>query len=366
MDRLSRTFIISVLKVLLLSVVTISMIISCAPPEVKKRKIKLVWPLPPDEPKIQFVDIIRSTLDIGQKRGISEALFGEEEVYNFQKPYGVTVGSDGRIYVTDIGRVIVMDLKNKEYDFIGLGPGMGELGLPIGIAITSDNRLFVGDVAQNKIFVYVNGRFSTALGHEGEFDSPSGIAVDEKHNKLYIVDTRKHRISVYDLTTYKPITTIGHRGTGPGEFNFPTNIAVDDEGNLYVVDTGNFRVQILTPEGKHIRTIGKLGDVAGSFARPKGIGIDSEGHIYVADAAFQNFQIFDKEGHILLYVGSSGIGPGKFALPAGLYVDRNTDRIYVVDQIPGDLQIFQYLGKKWRQRQQAIEHKQGEQLKKNP
>jgi len=360
MDRLNGFFSKPFFKLLLLSIVTIAMVVSCAPPEVKRKKIKLVWPLPPDEPKIEFVDIIRSTLDIGQKKGISEALFGEEDVYNFQKPYGVTVGPDEKIYVTDIGRVIVMDLKNKEYDFIGLGPGMGELGLPIGIAITSDNRLFVGDVAQNKVFVYVNGRFSTALGHEGEFDSPSGIAVDEKHNKLYIVDAKKHRISVYELTTYKPIKTIGHRGTGPGEFNFPTNIAVDEEGNLYVVDTGNFRVQILSPEGKHIRTIGKLGDVAGSFARPKGIGIDSEGHIYVADAAFQNFQIFDKDGKILLYVGSSGIGPGKFSLPAGLYVDRNTDKIYVVNQIPGDLQIFQYLGKKWKQRQQAGENSSAE------
>ena len=74
------------------------------------------------------------------------------------------------------------------------------------------------------------------------------------------------------------------------------------------------------------------------------------------DTAFQNFQIFDQEGNVLLFVGGAGFGPGKFALPAGLAIDAQ-DRIYVVDQMPANLQIFQYLGEK-ANKVQGTEQKQ--------
>ena len=326
-------------------------IVSCAPQQVKKEEINLVWPLPPDKPRIKFLKIIRSTLDVGSETGFSEALFGVENVVRFNKPYGVTVDKDGKIYVTDIGRVFVFDLKNKEFDFIGDTPGVGQLKLPLGIAASDTGHLYVADPAQGKVFVYYKGRFAAAIGHAGELLKPTGVAVDDKRNRLYVVDTKKHHVVVYSTKDYSRIMTIGKRGMGDGEFNFPTNIAIDESGNIYVVDTANFRVQVFSPDGKFIDKHGKACDAPGCFARPKGIGIDSEGHIYVVDAAFDNFQIFDKKWNVLLFVGEAGAEPGKFSLPAGMYVDKRTDRIYVVSQLPGNLQIFQYLGKKWKQMQ---------------
>lgn len=323
---------------------------SCASTVSEKPKIDLVWPLPPDEPRVQYVDTIMSTSDLGRKMGISETLFGEENVEGFTRPYGVAVDKQGRIYVTDVGRVIMFDLKNKNHELIGVDAGLGRLRTPIGIAVISDGRLFVTDTADDRVYVYLNGKFSAALGQTGEFESPSGVAVDEKQGLIYVADTRKHLVSVYSLNNYAKLRTIGSRGTEAGEFNFPTNIAVDQEGKLYVVDTANFRVQIFDRDGKFLRSIGKLGDMPGSLARPKGIDIDSEGHIYIIDTAFQNFQIFDQEGNILLIVGEAGTAPGRFLLPAGLTID-DEDRIYVVDQIPGSVQIFQYLGKKWKKQQ---------------
>lgn len=323
---------------------------ACAPPMPEKKKIDLVWPLPPDEPRIKYVDYIASSVDIGKKGGLSEAIFGEESVDLFVKPYGVAADTAGRVYVTDVGRVWVIDLQNKDYYFLGDEPGIGRVSRPIGVATASDGRVFVTDISADRVFVYKDRKVIAAIGEEGEFESASGVAVDEKKGLIYVVDSRKHIINVYSLSNYRKIRTIGKRGHEKGELNFPTNIALDSAGRLYVVDTGNFRVQVFDSEGNLIRTYGQIGDLPGTFTRPKGIAIDSEDHIYIVDSAFQNVQIWDKDWQFLMAFGDAGIEPGKFSLPAGIAIDRE-DRIYVVEQINKRIQIFQYMGEKWKKRQ---------------
>lgn len=326
-------------------------LLSCAP-KFEKKPIDLVWPLPPDEPRIKYIDYIRGSMDIVKKKKLTETLFGEERFDVFVKPYGVTVDRQGRIYVTDIGRVWVIDLEKGEYNFLGIEPGIGRLANPIGIATSSDGRVFVTDASQDRVFVYKEGKTVALIGHEGEFVSASSIAIDEKRGRIYVCDSNKHVINVYTLDDYRKVMTIGKRGHEPGDFNFPTNIALNSEGNLYVVDTGNWRIQVFDPEGRLLKTFGQIGDVSGTFTRPKGIGIDSEDHVYVVDAAFENVQIFDKDGQFLMFFSGPGIEPGKLSLPAGLFIDRN-DRIYVVEQINRRVQIFQYLGKRWKETQGA-------------
>lgn len=333
---------------------------ACAPPP-ERKKIESVWPLPPEEPKIRFVDMFSGTINLGRQSGLLESIFGEDRIEVMKKPYGVAVGREGKVYIADIGRVWVMDMKKKDYDFIGDEPGTGRLHFPIGIAVADDGRVFVTDTIMDKVFVYLNGQFVTALGKAGEFIRASGVAVDEKRKLLYVVDAQKHHVNVYSLNDYSKLRTFGKRGSEPGDFNFPTNIAVDGEGKIYVADTGNFRIQVFDPEGKVLRTMGKPGDTPGSFARPRGIAVDSEGHIYVIDAAFQNFQIFDQEGNVLLFVGGGGTNPGQFLLPSGIAIDSE-DRIYVINQVPPSLQIFQYLGEKWKKKQ-ALEEGQKEKAK---
>ena len=113
----------------------------------------------------------------------------------------------------------------------------------------------------------------------------------------------------------------GKPGSGEGELFHPTNIALGPDGDIYVVETSNFRVQRFSAEGKPVRTYGSVGSTLGSFARPKGIAMDRAGRLLVGDAAFQNVQIFDNSGKLLLYFGQTEGRSDGLNLPAGVSVD---------------------------------------------
>ncbi len=304
----------------------------------------LIWPLPPEEPRVRFVAEYRGESDF-KRDDLKASLFGDEGGgVKLLKPHSVTSSEDGEtIYVTDpqLQAIVVFDLKNKRAGLLQTD-AHGGLRSPIEIHIDKRGRLFVTDSARNEVLVYSpEGKTLMALGKNEDIGRPTGLALDEARNRVYVADTVKHRIVVYDLDG-KFVTEFGRRGSEPGQYNYPVHLAVDKEGHLLVSDTGNFRIQIIDGLGRFVRTFGQVGDGYGNFSRPKGIALDSDGNIYVADAAFNNFQIFDPEGRLLLFVGSGGDLPGMFLLPTGMHIDAQ-DRVYVADSINARVQVFQYL-----------------------
>ncbi len=341
---LKRT-ILFILSIILLSLFNTG----CA--QKKAEELRIILPPPPEEPRIFYVESLRGEMNFKDTK-LLDVFIGKESKgvgKNLFKPYGVAA-IDNNVYVTDtaIGLVFKIDTLNKKVSFIGDRPP-GKLALPVSIAIGKNNTIYVSDSKLKKVFGYrKNGALFFALGEKGEFRRPSGIAINEKLNRIYVVDTKSHNVKVYDLDSAKLLFEFGKRGIEGGEFNFPTNIAIDPRNdNVAVVDTQNFRVQIFDKDGDFLSKFGRLGDKPGMFSRPKGIGIDSEGHIYVSDAAFNNVQIFDDKGNILLYFGGAGFGPSQFYLPAGIYVDKN-DRVYVVDSFNARVQIYQYVSERWK------------------
>ena len=176
---------------------------------------------------------------------------------------------------------------------------------------------------------------------------PVGIAVDSARKRIFVADVKAHQILILDHAG-KLLNRLGSRGTAPGQFNFPTNLALDSQGRLYVSDSLNFRVQVFDAALPPIRQIGKKGDMPGCFAQPKGIAIDAEGHLYVLDSQFENVQIFSPEGQILMDFGQEGHGPGEFWLPTGIFIEHGTgptgpaDRIYIADSYNRRIQVFDY------------------------
>ncbi|MDH5648164.1 MAG: 6-bladed beta-propeller [Gammaproteobacteria bacterium] len=309
----------------------------------------LIWPLPPEAPRIKYLRSLWSEDQIKPPESkmvqLRDGLLGKPKQAGrrLKKPYAVHADREGRVFVADSGwgKVLVFDEKNKSLEVWGAN-GQGVLAKPLGITSDSHGRIYVTDSAKQRAIVYDrDGNFLYAMGLKGEMERPVGIAVDEARERVYIADTKAHQIVVYNFQGIR-IGLIGRRGDKPGEFNFPTNLVIDKIGQLYVTDSMNFRVQVLGPDGDPRKSFGSNGDGRGQFVRAKGIALDSHGNVYVADSAFNNFQIFDSEGNILLDVGSHGNNPGQFILPAGIFIDQN-DNIYVADQYNFRIQIFQYL-----------------------
>jgi DNA-binding beta-propeller fold protein YncE len=325
-------------------------LVACAAPQREAEPVdtsELVWPLPPDNPRVKFVRAIRTASDIGARKTLSvvDALVGESDDLRqgLELPYAVHADKEGRVFVADVGldRVVVLDIPAKKLLIWG-DSGRGALVQPAGISSDSQGRIYVTDANGQRVVIYDrDGNFSAAFGKKGELERPVGIAVNEALGRIYVVDRKKHQIAVFGMDGQQ-MFTIGKPGSEPGQFNGPTHLAMDRGGNLYVTDAFNFRVQVLDPDGQFLKTIGKIGDSRGNFARPKGVAVDSEGNIYVVDAAFNNIQVFNQGGDLLMFMGVGGINLGQYWLPSGAYID-DQDRIYIADQFNARVQILQRL-----------------------
>jgi DNA-binding beta-propeller fold protein YncE len=191
--------------------------------------------------------------------------------------------------------------------------------LPINITVDGDGTKYVTDTGRNQVLLYDReNRFLGAYGDPDQFRPVDTAIVGDK---LYVVDILHHEIQVLNKRTGMLLFKFGQKGGKEGELLHPTNIALGPNGDIFVVETSNFRVQRFTPDGKSVRMYGEVGDTSGKFARPKGIAIDRQGRMYVADAAFQNVQVFDANvGKLLMAFGQPEKGEG-LSLPAAVKID---------------------------------------------
>ncbi|MBF0310949.1 MAG: 6-bladed beta-propeller [Magnetococcales bacterium] len=307
----------------------------------------LVFPSPPDEARFQYERTLRSSVDVEPKdrKGLAmrEMLTGDSglEGKGFGKPYGIAVRK-GVIYVSDTINRSVMRFDPEHGKFTEIGKeDPGALAKPMGLDVDQEGNLYVMDATKKFVMVYgPDGKYLRALGGKEMFDRPSSVAVNPDATRIYVVDTgasrgrdEAHRIRVFDAKNGTPLFDIGKRGEKPGEFNLLRDAKFGPDGLLYVVDGGNFRVQVFNQDGKFLRFFGGVGRNLGQFARPKGLAADKAGNIYISDASHANFQIFNKEGQLLLFVGDRGPDTerARYMLPSMIAVDED-GRVYMVDQ----------------------------------
>jgi len=304
----------------------------------------LAWPLPPATPRIFYVGQLESSADLKEGRSLGEVIFGADDSHSMLSPYAICTDAQERVFVADSNAqcVHVFDLRRRTYKSWAIAGADARLAQPVGIAWDDGppRRLLVADSVAGTVFVFDDsGRFRGDLG--GEYvQRPAGLAIDRARGRLIIADPGAHRIAVLDLNG-RLIRHVGERGIEPGQFNFPTNVAVDRDGFLYVSDSLNFRVQVFDTDFRPAGQIGGYGDMPGYFSQPKGVAVSSAGHIYVVDAQFEAVQVFSRDGTLLLPFGHEGTGPGEFWLPAGIHIDRN-DRIWIADTYNRRVQVFDY------------------------
>jgi len=180
---------------------------------------------------------------------------------------------------------------------------------------------------------------------KGEFDSPTGIAVDGNGNIL-VADTGNGRIEKFSPTgTF--LSIIGTKGSGQGQLEQPNGIAIDRAGNIYVADAGNHRVQKLAPDGTLIAEW-KGPDLG--FYGPRRIAVGPDDSIYVVDQGHTRIVKFSPDGQVMAVWGSKGTGDGQFDDPTSVAVDPTTNKVYVADPRNKRIQVFDSNGRfltKW-------------------
>jgi len=143
----------------------------------------------------------------------------------------------------------------------------------------------------------------------------------------------------FALDGYRHISQWGTFGViDPGQFNLAQQIAVDDDRNIYVADTGNSRIQKLTNNGEFLSSWGTHGIEDGKFQSPVGIVV-YENNVYVVDDKRHDIQKFDSNGNFIFKWGEFGTENGQFNKPKGITIDSN-GIIYVVDSKNNRIQIF--------------------------
>ena len=179
---------------------------------------------------------------------------------------------------------------------------------------------------------------------EGQFSFPKGLAIDSEGN-VYVVDSQNHRVQKFD-SEGEFITEWGSSGEAEGQFSEPWGIAVDGDDNVYVADTWNHRLQKFTADGEFVTYWGVFQDTGGELLEPQGmfygprdIAIDDEGNLYVTDTGNKRVQKFDSEGNPLGQWGGAGPAPGQFVEPVGIAIDQE-GRIYVADTWNQRIQVF--------------------------
>ena len=287
---------------------------------------------------VEHVRSIRIQHKSDLKKSVKSFLFGKAKEDSI-KPYALCRLGPDRLCVTDAmnGAVYIIDSRGIIKKKIDRVKGI-QLGSPVGVCLDDCNNLYISDSANGGII-----RFTPGYKFERVFTAPAdsritGIAYAE--GVLYGVDTLNHRVLCFDRDG-KQVFSFGERGTGNGQFNFPTHIDADSE-YIYITDAMNFRVQVFDHKGTFTRMLGSWGRGGGNFSKPKGVAVDKKKRIFVTDAMFDNVQIFNFEGAFLYFFGEPGQRDGEFWMPMGIIVNED-NTIWVADTYNNRLQVFKLL-----------------------
>ncbi len=297
------------------------------------------WEYRPDGVRVTMLD-----LDENYHGQFSQFGEGDADLY---WPTSIALDSNQNVYITDdwLNRVTVFD---KDGNFLRkwgavAGSGDGELSKPSGIRFDKDDNAYIVDSGNSRVQKFTrDGRFLLKWGEfgigPGQFNLPWGLTIDSKGD-VYVADWRNDRIQKFTpdgeflaefgapggkpFASYTAETGELSRPGGVGEFSRPTGVAVDKDGDIYVADWGNDRVQVLTPEGRHITTftgdagLSKWGQeklnsnpdmirqrrLVRDFSaekhlwRPKAVAIDDEGRVIILDSNRTRLQVYKKDNY---------------------------------------------------------------------
>jgi tripartite motif-containing protein 71 len=254
-------------------------------------------------------------------------------------PLGVAIDSSGNVWVVDSGNSRVEEFSSEGAYIKSVGSkgsGKTEFKEPKGIAFSGRN-FYVSDYGNNRIEELSGSgtylaEFGTKGSGNGQLDGPYGIASDPVAGDLYVTDSLNNRVQEFTVAGMY-VTKFGSEGTGNGQFKDPLGVTINNEGSVYVGDSGNSRVQEWEPvpaAPAYTSKFGSVGSGNGQFKEPKGVDIAKNGNLFVLDSSNSRVQELSPSGTYLTKFGSSGTGSGEMKGPYGMAVDAKGD-IWIAD-----------------------------------
>ncbi|MCP4229089.1 MAG: hypothetical protein GY771_02940 [bacterium] len=197
---------------------------------------------------------------------------------------------------------------------------------PYGIAAAANGEVYVTDSEGNNVFYYTKtGEYLGSWTYDG--DRSCGVVISPDGSTAYVSDIVRDRVGIYSRTgTLSGYLGTGNSGSGNGDFDGPYEVAVALNGNVYVVDGNNNRIQYFTSDGQYLGQWGDYGSSEGQFQQPSGIGVAANGDVYVCEWYASRVQYFSATGDYLGGWGSHGDG---FFYPTSVAVSPLNGDVFV-------------------------------------
>jgi len=249
------------------------------------------------------------------------------------QPHDAALSPDGTLlYVTDMRNSRIQVLDATTLAPIGAF-GEGELSYPHDAEFDRAGRLLVADTGNDRVAIYeVDGAKARRIGELAGLAGPEGVAVT-RDGRVIVSNTRAGTLAIFRDSRLE--RTIGRRGTADGEFSNPHDVEAAEDGSVYVVDSGNDRVQHLDAQLRHVATFGRSLGLSG----PKYLALDGP-RLWLADEYNHRILLLDRGGSALgvLGTGRRGRGPTAFHKPEAVVarapylwvIDTYNDRVVLL------------------------------------
>jgi YD repeat-containing protein len=294
------------------------------------------------EGSVFVADYYNSRIDQFSTSGASLGQFGSKGsgAGQFKEPYAVTANpSTGALYVTDTSNNRIQELSPAGRFLTSWetwGPSH-QLSDPTGLTVGAGGKLYVSDAYGNQVSTWTPPEagaahlsYASELGSSGsgngQFSTPINTAIDGEGN-LWVTDCGNNRIEKFSAKG-SFIAAYGKEGSGNGQYHCPGGIDINQStGNVYVADTYGARIEELSSSGSFIRSFGTEG--SGKVTKPGSIKLDSAGNVWVPDMSADKLFEFSSSGTYIAAYGKEGSGEVQFKQPTA--VAFSGENLYVAD-----------------------------------
>jgi len=268
-----------------------------------------------------------------------DVLRGPADFAGIEGPGGLAC-ANGALYVCDrlAGVVERWQLETGKKTTLG----RGVLSKPVAVAVAEGGTVLVADPGLGEVVAFDAVGAVTGHWKPAQRESYQPVAIALAGATAWVADAGNHALDRFNLTDGTHQGTVGAPGKEPGQFAFPSGLAIDAGGRVVVADTFNSRVQVLGPDGSSLKTFGQAGDRYGDMGKPRQLAVGPDGVIFIADATFAHVHLFDGEGRLLMLLGGPQHEAGGTPLPFGVAVAPTLpDRLTAL--VPDNFQAQYYL-----------------------